>query len=200
MSQRLNNDDFLKSYVIATDKINRIYRQDKALRYMRLVEEMLKTEGALPIAECGVFTGLTGLLLCEYMGDSEYHGFDSFLGLEPTAEDDDASPLCRSGLFKKSPKFAESVLPDSAMIHVGRIPEVLHGQPERKYRFVHIDVDCYKPTLTSLQYFWPRMQSGGRIVCDDFEWKGAQRAFKEFGEPHSFLDTGQAVWVKDTVQ
>jgi O-methyltransferase len=178
-------------------RVNRIFDHGKMLRAQALVSELRETEEGLPIAECGVFTGLTGLLLCEHMGSSEYHGFDSFEGLEPGVEDDGAHKACRKGFFAKSSHYAIEVLAGrKAEVHIGHIPDVLMAQPERTYRFAHVDVDCYRPTLESLRYFWPRLMTGGRMVCDDFHWKGAKQACDEFGEPYRLLETGQAAWVK----
>jgi O-methyltransferase len=189
---------FESVYRQACYHVGRAVHEAQMSRAQGLVGELLKTHGDSPIAECGVFTGLTATLLCSYMGASEYHGFDWFKGLEPAAEDENSNEICRPGLFAKSPLHAQKALAGQrAEIHVGHIPEVLYEQPERTYRFAHIDVDCYHPTLTALRYFWPRLETGGRMVCDDFaSWKGARRASDEFGVPYSVLDTGQASWVK----
>jgi len=51
---------------------------------------------------------------------------------------------------------------------------------EARYRFVHVDVDLYQPTRDSLEYFWPRLVPGARMVCDDYNWPGGKRAVDEF--------------------
>jgi hypothetical protein len=68
---------------------------------------------------------------------------------------------------------------------------------------LHVDVDLYKPTLQSLEFFWPRIAVGGVVVCDDYGFTtcpGARRAMDNFlraGEPASFeLTTGQALAIK----
>ena len=48
---------------------------------------------------------------------------------------------------------------------------------------MHIDVNLYQPTLDSLAFFYPRMQHGGIVVCDDYGFStcpGATRAVQEF--------------------
>jgi len=65
----------------------------------------------------------------------------------------------------------------------GWIPQVIHLEETRNYAFVHLDVDLYEPTLTSLQYFFPLLSPGGVIVCDDYgasEFPGASSAFDHF--------------------
>ena len=52
--------------------------------------------------------------------------------------------------------------------HPGWIPDRFADVADRKFSFVHIDVDLAEPTLASLAFFYPRMQAGGIIVCDDY--------------------------------
>jgi len=62
--------------------------------------------------------------------------------------------------FLKRTKRTLSEFPD-IQYNVGWIPKVFENIPERKYRFVHIDVDLYEPTYASVEYFYPRLVSGG---------------------------------------
>ena len=38
----------------------------------------------------------------------------------------------------------------------------------------------YAPTAGALEYFWPRLLSGGYVACDDYGWPGGRRAIDEF--------------------
>ena len=88
----------------------------------------------------------------------------------------------------------------------GWIPDVLSTLAEQNYRFVHVDVDLYQPTLDSLGYFYPRMTVGGIIVIDDYgpwpgnQWPGCLKAVQEFSKEHDVpfapLDTGNAIIIK----
>jgi O-methyltransferase len=53
-----------------------------------------------------------------------------------------------NGLFPDSGKFAE----------------------DYKFSFVHLDVDFYESTKACLDWFLPRMNKGGVIVLDDYDW------------------------------
>ena len=53
-------------------------------------------------------------------------------------------------------------------IYKGWIPDVFNLTNNQIYQFVHIDVDLYKPTLDSLNYFFPKLIDGGIIVIDDY--------------------------------
>lgn len=52
------------------------------------------------------------------------------------------------------------------------------------FSFVHLDVDTYKSTLLSLEYFYEKMQKGGIIITHDYEnapaTPGVKQAFDEF--------------------
>ena len=48
---------------------------------------------------------------------------------------------------------------------------------------MHIDVDLYGPTHDSIEFFYPRLNKGGIIVCDDYMHNtcpGATKAIDEF--------------------
>lgn len=174
---------------------------ERRRRFHALVELFRQTEhvDSHQIAECGCFRGLSSCLLLSYLrtGDPEfrgagYHIFDSFAGLSaPTDEDaiDDDTPraeklrlMCQPGAFAAG--FDEvrrnlAAFP-AVEFHRGWIPLTFHKLPERRYRFVHVDVDLYDPTLESLEYFYPRLAVGGIIASDDYNWPGARRALEEF--------------------
>ena len=50
------------------------------------------------------------------------------------------------------------------------IPDFLEDNNNR-FSFVYIDLDVEKPTLLALEYFWPRVVSGGIIIIDDYNSK-----------------------------
>ena len=169
-------------------------------RFYQLTRFLQRTQDvAGDVVECGTGRGLSSLLLCAYLRiESEtfngngYHVFDSFEGLsEPLPEDaipadyPDAERLqrmMRPGHFRASQKHVQKMLREYPEVSFwpGWLPDSLQDQPERRYRFVHVDVDLYAPTLGVLQYFHPRLSPGGLIVSDDFNWPGAAKAIAEF--------------------
>jgi hypothetical protein len=189
-------------------------RRARFYQLARLLDEALGLDGE--IAECGCFRGLSSHLLLSRMRGAApgfsgrgYHVFDSFEGLsEPSPEDivtgDDAQAerlrrMCRRGWFAAGlPQVREALaaFPD-VEFHPGWIPQSFAGLPERRYRFVHLDLDLHDPTLAGLEYFHPRLVPGGIIVCDDFEWPGERRAIERFcAQRGARFDTtphGQAV-------
>lgn len=55
----------------------------------------------------------------------------------------------------------------------GYIPEsfAVSENPE-SIVWMHIDLNSATPTIAALDYFWPRMASGGVILFDDYAWPG----------------------------
>ena len=177
-------------------------RRKRFFRLVGLVEQCARLEG--DIAECGCWRGLSSYLICSTLRKLDasvsgrgYHIFDSFQGLsQPTSHDGGAG---FSGQFTAKLEDVRSNLasfPDTTF-HPGWIPASLAGLPERRYRFVHVDVDLFEPTDGAIRYFVPRLVSGGLLVCDDYNWPGARKAIDDYcGETDikfSTTDANQAV-------
>ena len=65
----------------------------------------------------------------------------------------------------------------------GVFPETSVSVSTKKFSFVHLDANLYQTTLDALEFFWPRMTSGGRVVCHDYNTNsmpGIKKAFSEF--------------------
>jgi predicted O-methyltransferase YrrM len=156
------------------------------------------------IVELGCYRGLSSWMICATLNEENggfdgtgYHIFDSFAGLsEPAVEDvitaetrdgERLSQMMRKGIFAYPEEKVRRNLAAFPGItyHPGWLPQSLKGIPERSYRFVHIDVDLFDPTLGALEYFYPRLVSGGVILSDDYRWPGARKAFDLFRERHN---------------
>jgi hypothetical protein len=189
-------------------------------RFRTLVRLLMDTDSLDgDVAECGCFMGLSSYLMCDYLRrhnsnfqGARYHLFDSFEGLSaPTLEDDvpeeferakEIEAMCAQGAFAASLDQVRRNLADFPDItfHPGWIPLTFHALSQRQYRFVHVDVDLYDPTLESLEYFYPRLAAGGVLVSDDYGWPGARMAIDEFCAERSVklavTDYQQAVLIK----
>ena len=91
-------------------------------------------------------------------------------------------------------------------VHKGWIPEVLRAIEPRPFSFVHVDVDLYEPTRSSLEYFYPLMSPGAVLLCDDYgstDCPGALKACDEFlsDKPEKMIATaaGSGFFIKGTV-
>lgn len=169
-------------------------------------------------AECGVLHGFSALFTNKIaqMRDKSwtgehYHLIDSFEGLsEPEFKDaifsGNKPPVAshKAGHFATPLTKVQNNLKSfpNLKFNKGWIPEIFLSLPEDEWSYVHIDVDLYRPTLTSLEYFFPRMAEGGVIINDDYSsplFPGGGRGWIEFFDrvkkPFTVLDSGQAIFV-----
>ena len=172
-------------------------------------------------AECGVYRGLSSLLVCraaravhpDFDGGG-MHLFDSFERFSAPTEFDMIPVRNEGGVMRMQPPFPPNYRLNTSFDEVtqalaefpglaiqrGWLPQVLQQLPEAAWSFVHLDVDLYEPTLGGLAYFFPRLSPGGVIITDDYgaeRYPGARKAWEQFcGErkiPYIVLATGQAV-------
>jgi hypothetical protein len=160
-----------------------------------MVHQLLKLTESVQgdTAECGVYKGATSYLICQAEnGIPRTHFiFDSFEGLsQPTTEEGN---YWTKGDLATSLERTRANLPfPNVSYHKGWIPDRFEDVADRRFAFVHIDVDLGQPTLDSLKFFYPRMNRGGIIVCDDYGFltcPGATKAFDEFqlGKPEKII-------------
>lgn len=174
-------------------------------------------------AECGVYRGATALLLA-HAWRSRQTGFsgkdlfliDSYAGSSTSGAQDlipvrdpaggaRLEPFFPAGKTDTSPELVRGFFgefPD-ARICAGWIPQVFATLPERDWAFLHLDVTLFEPTLAALEYFYPRLNSGGVILCDDYGsifCPGSQKAWDEFcgrrGIAFIVLGNRQSVLIK----
>jgi O-methyltransferase len=172
-------------------------RRDRFHWLIGELDKILALEGA--VAECGCYRGLSSYLICSRLKQhraafdgSGYQIYDSFQGLSaPQAEDSGPAPEgaqsphpsdVQPGRFSASLAEVKRALAAFPGVEYfpGWIPQAFPATSDRQYRFVHVDVDLYRPTRDSFEYFWPRLVPGGVMVCDDYNWTGARRAVEEF--------------------
>lgn len=139
-------------------------------------------------AECGVYIGAGSYLICRMNQEPQFAGrthfmFDSFEGLSQPSPVD--GPYWKKGDLVCLEDVARSNLRafGNSRLLKGWIPTRFAEVGERKFSFVHIDVDLYEPTRDSIEFFYPRMSDGGIIVCDDYRLNtcpGATAAIDNF--------------------
>jgi O-methyltransferase len=164
------------------------------------------------IVECGVFKGFSALamkrVLLNLNRENTLYLLDSFEGLSEPVDEDSVSnngPAMLKGHFATPVELVENIFINYANVNIvkGWIPDSFEYLPDVKWSFVHLDVDLYRPINDCLEYFYPRLNSGGVILNDDYNsalFPGAGIAWRKFFElkKESFLilDSGQAVFIK----
>jgi O-methyltransferase len=63
----------------------------------------------------------------------------------------------------------------------GLFPSTATAVEDKRFSFVHLDVDTYESTRSCLRFFYPRMNRGGIILSHDYiSAAGVRKAFDEF--------------------
>ncbi len=150
--------------------------------------------------ECGVFQGASSYVICRGSRGTDKHHliFDSFEGLSRPESDDGA--YWQPGDLACAEDKVRARLADFHFVEYfkGWIPSRFQEVADRKFSFVHLDVDLYQPTKDSLHFFYPRLSPGGLLICDDYGFvtcPGSKKALDEFfadkQEKVVMLPTGQ---------
>jgi hypothetical protein len=124
-------------------------------------------------AECGCYRGLGSHLIClahENGGarDRRHYIFDSFAGLSaPGALD---GHYWGEGDLACDEATVRGNLKEFGFIDYrkGWIPERFAEIADRRFCFVHVDVDLAEPTKQCLEFFFPRLAPGGVMIVDDY--------------------------------
>ena len=173
-----------------------LHKQCRFLDLMNLAKIILKKKN-YDFAEVGCWKGHSSYLISKLIYKSKkninFHIFDSFEGLSnPTFKDKNFKILPLKQIEKIKKQFSSNeefvknnVLKNYKFIktYKGKVPSKFFLVKNLKFSFVHIDLDLYLPTLETLQFFFPRLQNGGIIVCDDYNSKmfdGSKKAWDEF--------------------
>jgi hypothetical protein len=153
-------------------------------------------------AEVGVFRGASAKLICEAKGQTPLYLFDTFEGLPDNISGVDGRFW--KGLFVASEQAARARLSKypNVNIYPGLFPQTSGPIENLKFSFVHLDVDLYSSTKAALEFFYPRMLPGGRILSHDYgQCEGVWTAFDEFmaDKPEKLLpmETTQTLIIKN---
>jgi O-methyltransferase len=149
----------------------------------QLVIKTRKVPGA--IAELGVYRGGSARLIASLKGDKELHLFDTFEGM----------PEVRLGLdYHSTGDFGGSWL-EEVKRYLGDYNQIFYykgffpdsakelGKSPVRFSLVHLDVDIYESTKAGLEFFYPRINTGGIIISHDYRslrCPGVKKAFDEF--------------------
>jgi len=144
-------------------------------------------------AECGAYEGRGSYLILDVLNgrDREHHIFDSFEGVSQPIELDRHESEDVVQWSKNDMSVPIEVVRQrlqrfpNVRYHEGWIPDRFDDVADHRFSFVHIDVDLYEPTRDSIEFFFPRLERGGVLLCDDYAavgTPGARRAMDEYFE------------------
>jgi O-methyltransferase len=181
------NDPQFNKYLASFDELDGMNTDRRWMIY-----QLMRLVGNVPgdTAECGVYQGAGSYIICKVNQENNlfqrtHHVFDSFEGLsQPSNLDGDywTKGDLSCSLETVTKNLSEF---DRVRFYQGWIPERFSDIEHDKFCFVHIDVDLFQPTLDSFEFFYPRMNEGGILLCDDYGFStcpGVKTALDQFLE------------------
>jgi O-methyltransferase len=132
------------------------------------------------IIEVGVWRGGTASLIGQQIVNlnlnCKLYLADTFSGVVKTGKEDkfyfggehaDTSLEITDSLFYNYFKFPRNFIE----YLIGIFPEETSKAIEdKKFRFVHLDVDVYQSTKDAFEFLYPRLSEGAIVIFDDYEW------------------------------
>jgi O-methyltransferase len=68
----------------------------------------------------------------------------------------------------------------------GPVEQTIPAEAPEQIALLRLDTDWYESTRHELEHLWPRLQSGGVLIIDDYgHWQGAREAVDEYLAAHS---------------
>lgn len=124
------------------------------------------------LAECGVYKGGTALMLSRLLTSvsprKNLFLFDSFEGLPDASAADNHY---EGGEFANTSAESVATLLSEfgfAQIRKGWIPQTFKNLEDKRFAFVHVDVDLYQSALDCCAFFYPRLVRGGVMLFDEY--------------------------------
>lgn len=156
-------------------------------------------------AEVGVYKGGTAKLIASVLsGKKTLYLFDTFEGMPKTKKAIDMHKEGDLGdvTYKEVKKFMLNE--KNIKIYKGLFPGETGAKViNKKFSFVHIDVDIYQSAYDCCYFFYNKLVKGGVMIFDDYGFlstPGAMKAVNKFFfdkiEKPIYLPTGQAIIIK----
>lgn len=141
------------------------------------------------IAELGVYRGNFSRIMNQLLPERTLYLFDSFEGFHAEEAVKETKITHFQDSFLEAHKntnvhqvVASMPYPEKIIVHQGYFPESLHGLEER-FALVSLDVDFEDTTYEGLNYFWPRLNTGGYLMLHDYNSPnlcGVKRAVERY--------------------
>lgn len=187
---------------------NTVVKEDRCYMIHKFVKHCLHLRGDL--AECGVYKGGTAYLIAYTIkhssaNDKRMHLFDTFTGMPDNAvkKRDSHKEGDFGDVSLDSVKHYLSEFPN-VKYYPGVIPKTFKSVQDKRFSFVHIDVDIYPTARDCCQFFYNRIVTGGIMIFDDYGFPGYKLAeklavdefFSDKPESPISLRTGQCIVIK----
>jgi O-methyltransferase len=134
------------------------------------------------MAELGVYQGEMALLYHHILPNKRLYLFDTFEGFPKQ----DLQRLEDNRFSDTSVEWVKARVGggENVVLKPGYFPDTVVGMEDHRFCFVMLDADLYNPTKAGLEFFYPRMVSGGYVFLHDYtsyeSHQAVRRAAGEF--------------------
>lgn len=157
-----------------------LLEDNEAYQIFMLARNTEKIKG--DIAEVGVYKGGSAKLISEAKGNRTLHLFDTFEGLPDLTNIDNPNQFHKgnySARFEETKKYLKEY--PNIYFYKGFFPSSAGPIKNKRFSFVHLDVDLHESTLNSLKFFYNRVNKGGIIISHNYiDTPGVRKAFDDF--------------------
>ena len=192
---QLYSEGLNRAEVVLSDNFS---KQLRFFSLQQIIKHVLTQELDADFAECGCWKGHSSFIISTLLSknnfQNQFHIFDSFeggLSDKTTKDQNDRFEQSIGEMHQEKDMFSSleqdvgKVLENFNFVKLykGWIPDRFEEIRDRKFSFVHIDVDLYEPTRDGLDFFFPRLVERGGIVIDDYgmtQFPGCKKAVDEF--------------------
>jgi len=132
--------------------------------------------------ECGVNRGGLSRAIIGYVNfdksDKKFYLLDTFEGYDASVlTEEEKGRIDKFGNYQSTYEEVKKTFAPFPNVNIikGSVPGTLSQVNSEKVAFLSIDMNCVQPEIAALEFFWPKLVSGGIIVMDDF-------CYADFGE------------------
>lgn len=167
--------------VIEVCRVGSAYSVNPFDKLKLMADEFMKVAD-LPgdVADLGAWRGGTSLILRRLAPNKQLHVFDTWSG---TPYDD---PLChhKRGEWAAPLEDCRKLVGNGVLTNYleGTFPNTSAGLEHNDFCFVYVDMDTEQATRDAIEFFWPRLVAGGKLLFDDYGWvpcSGVKKAVDE---------------------
>lgn len=162
-----------------------IWQEPRYAMMKNCAEQIIARNIQGSVAELGVYQGEFASHLNHVFKDRNLYLFDTFEGFNNNDTYADEKILMGMDGFKDtniSTVMEKMKYPNQVVIKKGWFPDTARDIDE-EFCFVSLDTDLYKPIMSGLEYFYPRLVKGGYIFVHDFgsyNWSGVRNAVYDY--------------------
>jgi hypothetical protein len=130
--------------------------------------------------DCGVNTGFCPRAVIHYVDFNSlaktYYLLDTFSGMDARYSSAYEMERNRKLGYDRKHDLYEQVQKTFSGFNVkiikGAVPDTLPLVTADKVSFLSIDMNCVIPEVAALDFFWPKLVSGGLVILDDYGYPG----------------------------